>query len=226
MFLKLQYIDSNLLQAPSFAIEAARKEIDRMTSIVQDMVEQIIIPFMSREDKVLKDIEKSEKDINFLRDSLNDFLVRLSQSRIGEDEVEEAFILMNVVGEYEQIADIVSQQLKEKAKSWCLSKYQFSDKGKEELLRYHQMTLKIIEKARNAYTDFEIAKARKLKQKYNDFRKEYFELERLHYERLVENNEETVSSSKTHLEIITLLRIISSHATNTARIVLRKSKKN
>lgn len=225
-FLKLQFIDHNLIHAPSFAIEAARKEIQRMTKIVQYMVEKIIDPFMTRDTAVLKAIEKSEQEINFLRDNLNDFLVRLSQSPVGEDEVEEAFILMNVVGEYEQIADIVSQQLKLKAESWCANKYQFSKSGQEELLRYHQMTLKIIKKARKAYNDFDIAKARKLKQKYYNFRKEYFELERLHYERLVENIEETVSSSKTHLEIITLLRIISSHATNTARIVIRKGKIN
>ncbi len=219
--LRLQYIDNNLLQAPTFALKAAREEVLRLMKNVEVMVEQIIKPFFNREEKIFTSIDRLEEEVNYLRDQINGFLITLSQSNVGEDEIEEAFILMNVVREFEQIADIVSTQLKSKAQSWCERMYEFSDSGKEELGHYHQLTLRIIKKAESVYKNFDINKAQKLKARYYSYRQEYFDLEHQHYERLKNNIEETVSSSKTHLEIITLLRVISSHATNTARVLIR-----
>jgi phosphate:Na+ symporter len=221
--LSLKFIDKNLIQAPAFALNAARIEVLRLMKDVEEMLELIIKPFFDRENEVITKIDELEEEVNFLRDQINDFLITLSQSNIGEDEIEEAFILMNVVREFEQIADIVSTQLKNKAQSWCENKYEFSKIGKEELEHYHQRTLGIIKKAEKVYKSFDLKKAQKLKKRYYSYRSEYFDLERQHYERLKENIEETISSSKTHLEIITLFKVIGSHATNTARILLRNT---
>ena len=221
--LSLLYIDNNLIQAPAFALRAAREEVLRLMKNVEVMVEQIIEPFTLRENQILNSIDEMEEEVNFLRDQINDFLITLTQSNIGADEVEESFILMNVVREFEQMADIVSTQLKNKAQSWCDSDSEFSEAGREELEHYHQRTLGIIKNAEKVYRNFDIKKAQKLKEKYYDYRREYFELERQHYERLKKNVEETKASSRTHLEIITLLRVISSHATNTARVLIRKT---
>jgi phosphate:Na+ symporter len=217
----LNYIDNNLLQAPSFALHAAREETLRLMKDTEIMVEQIIQPFLTRKEGTFATIDNLEEEVNYLRDQINNFLITLSQGNVGKDEIEEAFILMNVVREFEQIADIVSTQLKNKAISWCNSNFEFSLTGREEIIHYHQLTLGIIKKARKVYKDFDINKARKLKDRYYIYRQEYFDLERQHYERLKKNVEETLSSSKTHLEIITLLRVISSHATNTARVLIR-----
>jgi Na+/phosphate symporter len=46
------------------------------------------------------------------------------------------------------------------------------------------------------------------------------ELEKHHYERLREEIARTVSSSETHLELITTFRTIAGHATNIARIFI------
>jgi len=46
------------------------------------------------------------------------------------------------------------------------------------------------------------------------------ELEKQHYERILEGMKESMDSSKTHLEVLALLSSIDSHATNIARIAL------
>ena len=43
-------------------------------------------------------------------------------------------MMMNAVREFEQIADVNSHQLMEKARSWCNSPYQFSSEGKNEIM--------------------------------------------------------------------------------------------
>jgi len=221
----VKFIDYNLLVAPSIAIEAAQKEVIRLMKEVAKMTGQIIEPFFNKKTKISDSIILSEVKVKFLRDNINEFLVRLSRSDVSDDSIEEAFILMNAVREFEHISDIVANKLLQKAEFWCNEDFKFSDSGKEELMKYHQNTKNIIRKAIKVYQTLDLKKAIKLKDKYYIYREEYFEFERQHYDRLKQNVEETVTSSKTHLELITLLRVISSHATNTARIIIYRTSK-
>ncbi|MBN1951234.1 MAG: Na/Pi cotransporter family protein [Bacteroidales bacterium] len=219
----LKYIDDALLKAPIVALDAARQELIRMMKKVYFMTEKIIHPFTDKDPKVFIPLARAEEEIDFLRDAISGYLLTISQNTLAADTAEEAFIMMNAVREYEQIADVISKQLLKKAKSWYEKNYSFSEEGKEELVRYHQHTLTILTEAVKVYENFDLKAARKLKIQYKTFREEYFEMEQHHYDRLKNNIEKTHASSKTHLEIITLLRVICSHATNTSRILLYKS---
>jgi phosphate:Na+ symporter len=224
--LTLKYIGKNLIKAPSFALKAARGEVIRLMEEVETMTELMMLPFFERDKSAIEQINKLEEKVNFLRDNISEFLVNLTRRQVNEAEVKEAFILLNATREFEQIADVISSQLKNKAIKWCNEKGEFSESGRDELKRYHLMTLSIIRKAKKVYETLDIAKAQKLENKYDSYRDEFFDLEMQHYDRLKDKIEQSVSSSRTHLEIITLLRVISSHATNTARIILHNSENN
>ena len=208
------------------ALSAAREELVRMMKKATYMAENIIQAFLVKDSEVLLDIQNKETEINYLRDNIVEFLIKATQNDIPIESTEEAFIMMNAVKEYEQIADILSTQLKEKAKSWCESDHEFSEEGRKELIKYHQHTMAILKESIKVYDDFNLKKAKNLKDQYNAYRDEYFELERQHYDRLRENIQSSIVSSKTHLEIITLFRVISSHATNTSRILLYRTSGN
>jgi phosphate:Na+ symporter len=220
---RLRFINDNFLKAPIVALDSARYELIRMMKKVYFMTEKIIHPFLERKPELLDEITRAEEEINFLRDQIVEYLLKISQNTMAADVTEEAFIMMNAVREFEQIADVISHQLKDKALSWCNSSYKFSEEGKNELIKYHEHTLTILIQALKVYESFDLKAAKKLKTLYRNYRQEYFDIEQQHYDRLKENNEITLQSSKTHLEIITLLRVISSHATNTSRILLYKS---
>ncbi|MBN2485496.1 MAG: Na/Pi symporter [Bacteroidales bacterium] len=221
--LTLKYIGKNLVKAPSLALQAGRNEVLRLMSEVEAMSDLIMNSFFERDKKALEEISRLEEKVNFLRDNILEFLVKLTRRQVNESEVKEAFMLMNATREFEQIADIISTQLKNKAAKWCDSKNGFSETGLAEIKYYHQLTAGIIRKAKKVYESYDTTKAQKLEEKYLMLRNEFINLEMQHYERLKSNIEQSVSSSRTHLEIITLLRVISSHAANTARIVLYKS---
>ncbi len=52
------------------------------------------------------------------------------------------------------------------------------------------------------------------------------ELEIQHYQRLKEEVEKSITSSRTHLELVSALRIIGSHATNIVKTHLPKLKED
>jgi Na+/phosphate symporter len=57
-------------------------------------------------------------------------------------------------------------------------------------------------------------------QKYQEYKDFGRELERQHFSRLKEEVNKSVTSSKTHLELVSMFRTIGSHANNVAQIIL------
>lgn len=217
------YLDKSISKGSAIALDMARLELVRMMSIVKEMSSKIIEPFMDKKCDYHTYIDNNESLVNFLRDEIIEFLLEIAQTDTSKSTVEESFVLMNAIREFEQIADTVSGAFKSKADSWCASSYEFSVQGKEELLQYHASTISLLNNAIKVHKSFDLKKAAKMKRKYDTYREQFLEFEKSHFKRLRNNVEDSISSSKTHLEIITLLKIMSHHAMNTARIIIRQS---
>ena len=218
------FIDENMLHSPSLSLRLAHQEVLRMMETAQRMTEDIMIPFMEKKPAVLGRIRKREDEMNFLRDAIKNYLIKIIRQNVTSGEVEEAFRMMYAIDEYEQIGDILSGNLYDKAVAWCEGNSVFSEKGRQEILDFHMKTLKILYQSYRIFHDSDLKEARKTKERYSHFRKQYFELEKQHYERLKQDIEESVDSSRTHLEIIASLKGVGSHATNIARIMLRRQR--
>jgi phosphate:Na+ symporter len=220
--LKTWYLDENLLATPSLAMAVAKQEILRMIQVTHRMAEEILIPFIEKKTEAIDKVEEREAEINFLRDEINAYLVKISRKDLSAVLVEEAYGMMYTVNEFEQIGDIISTTLGEKARWWCRSDFTFSAAGKEEIQYFQLQTLKLLYYSYGMFREFSRAKAVKMKSKYKEFRDLYIDFEKQHYQRLRQEVEESIDSSKTHLEIITSFKNIGSHATNVARIMLKK----
>jgi len=222
------YIDPNMLHNPSLSLSLSRQEVMRMMEIAQRMTEEIIVPFMERNCMILEKIREREKEMNFLRDAINKYLVQIVRQDVTSNQVEEAYQMMYAVDEYEQIGDVLSVNLMDKAEKWCANNYNFSDEGKKEILEFHQKTMNILYQSYSTFSrgnkQEAIANAKKSKITYSHFRQEFFELEKQHYNRLKMDVEDSVESSRTHMELIGSLKVIGSHATNIARIILKENK--
>lgn len=220
------YINEGLLHQPALALSVARQEVLRMMEITQRMTEDILIPFVERKKGMLQKIRDREKELNFLRDAINKYLVKIIRQDVTSEQVQEAYQMMHAVDEVEQIGDVLSLNLLNKAEQWCESEMNFSDEGKQEIIDFHSKTLNIMYEAYATFNEGNkpkaVSDARKAKNKYNRFRQEFFELEKQHYTRLKMDVEDSVESSRTHMEIIGSLKVIGSHATNLARIILKE----
>ena len=220
------YLDKNVLRSSApLALNLAKEEVLRMGNIVEEMLRHVIPPFFERDTSQLDYIEQKEKEVNFLRDRIKDYLLRISRQDIEEERINEAFQLIYTVKEFEQIADTISVNIAQKARSWCSSDLEFSEEGKQEIADYHTRALKQVSRAVDVLREVNLEKAKQMKKKYKKYRNMALELEKQHYERLKEEVSKSVTSSKTHLELLSLLKIINERATNIARILLKWSEK-
>lgn len=217
---KAKHLDRNLLGSPAMALNVAKQEVIEMGQLVQQMVDDIITPFTSKDAEPLKRISRSEKIVDSLRDQINSYLIELTRQDIKETHIQEAFQIMYATKEFEQVADIVSKNLAQRAEWWLQSGYEFSPEGTLELKEFHLLTQKQLKRALAVFTTLNLQKAKKMSVKYQQYKEVGLELERQHFDRLKKDVDKSVLSSKTHLELVSMLRTIGSHANNIAQIIL------
>ncbi len=220
----LNYLDESMLKTPVMALSLAERETVRMAEVVHEMVTKIMPVFLDKDPAALADIELGEKKVNFLRDHINAYLLKIARAGAREERVNESFQILYTVKELELIADVVSTSMYDKARYWLSAGHSFSEEGRQELADYHGKTCKQIKRAMEVFREVNMEKALQMKQKYREYRSIAFEFEKQHYERLKLEHPDTLTSSKTHLELMAMLRNISSHATNIARILLQWNK--
>ncbi|PLX10229.1 MAG: Na/Pi cotransporter family protein [Marinilabiliales bacterium] len=224
--LKTVYLDYGMVKNSSLALSLAKKETLRMGRLVQNMTGDIIIPYLVKKIEIIDDIRQNEEEVNFLRDQINDYILKVTRENLNEERVNESFQLLYTVKEFEQIADLVATNMIPKAMFWSSSNFEFSKEGKKELIDYHTRTQKQLSRALEVFENVNLEKAKAMKVKYKQYRNLEIEFEKQHFERLREEIMETVTSSKTHVELMTFLRAINGHATNIARILLKWSNKS
>lgn len=218
---KTWYLDESLLHSPALALRLARQEVQRMMETVRRMTVDIVDAFLAKKETAIQSVAEGEDELDFLRDAIRAYLVKIMQ-RGTSRQVEEAFQIMVVLDEYEQIGDLLSGHLSEKAVEWCGSPFQFSARGREDLAAFHARTLHLLDHSYYIFDAADQQEARRTKENYDDFRRAFFEQERQHYERLKLDVENTAESSNTHLELIAALKNIGSHAANIARVMLQQ----
>ncbi|MHC1703484.1 MAG: Na/Pi symporter [Tenuifilaceae bacterium] len=215
-----KHMDENLLKTPSVAIKLAKQEVLELASLVQSMVNDILTPFTEKDKKPLPRIEETEENVDFLREQINSYILKITKQDIRDHQIREAFQVMYAVKELELIGDLVAKNLVEKAKWWIQKDYEFSDEGKRELQEFHQLTKKQLCRAIEVFENLNLEKAQKLVKKYEHYKSTGRELEHNHFERLKEDIGKSVTSSKTHLELVSVFRTIGSHANNISHTIL------
>jgi phosphate:Na+ symporter len=217
----VQYLDESMIKTPVLALSLVKQEVIRMGEMVHEMVASVLPLFFDKNPAGIREIEIKEENVNFLRDQINSYLLKISRTGIREARVNESFQMLYTVKELELIADVVSGPFVKKARSWLKSDYTFSDEGKLELTEYHNKTCRQIKRAISVFSEVSIEKAVEMKEKHAQNRSIAIEFEKQHYERLKQERQETLSSSNTHLELMAMMKNIFSHATNIARILLQ-----
>jgi Na+/phosphate symporter len=74
------------------------------------------------------------------------------------------------------------------------------------------------------FAEFDKERAEHVRNKYKQYAELAESLEKSHYERLFTQNQQTLSSSEVHLELLGLLNSVNRHATNIARILVNWQK--
>ncbi|MDD5204668.1 MAG: Na/Pi cotransporter family protein [Desulfobacterales bacterium] len=101
----IKYIDFKYIDTPSVALAQARAEILRMGQTVQLMYQDVVGSLKQRQTKKLALWRKREDALDNLQKEITQFLVRVMQGSIMDEESREVVSLMRMVNNLERIGD-------------------------------------------------------------------------------------------------------------------------
>jgi phosphate:Na+ symporter len=219
----LNHLTDNVLGSPDLSIALLKKELVDMGKVVGMMIESALDPFLHRDLNSIHALKVWEQETDNYREEINKFWLKSGHYKENEAGHKELFELFHLMNELEQIADLISVNLVQQAEKWQVLNIEFSEEGKQELLYYHSRCVKQFNRAILLVENRDYHRALKMKQKYRKYAYMAFDLELSHYKRLFKTDSQSVESSKIHLELLNLFRIINSRSTNFGRLIIMES---
>jgi len=240
------YIEDSMLDTPSLAMDLARREISRMALLLGRMLNAIIVPFLSDEEHLCKELGKDddaeylireipkrdaifpdltlleglqlrEAKINFLEKKLSIYLTNIAQGSITEEQAKEVFGMVSIVKDMESIGDIIHRNMVPLITRKKRLCYDFSAEGKEELLIYHSKVSKQISRLKQAFLETDPNIADQIMKKEKKYRDLESSYRARHLKRIILRKENSVETTEIHMELMDLMKQIVLYSANIAK---------
>ncbi|MEA1876504.1 MAG: PhoU domain-containing protein, partial [Bacteroidota bacterium] len=223
------HLDDSAIETPALALDLARAEINRMAKITKRMLEAFIKPFVEDDpgmDRIhpqltlMEGIEMREKKVDFLEFKVKNYLLQIGQQQLSDSQVTEVFSMITISSQLESIGDVIEHNVMPLVAKKRALYLDFSEEGKEELLRYHLKVVKQIGRLQKTFSELDPKRARKVmnkQEKYQNLEEEYrvSHLQRMHAAR-----QETLKTHEIHTELLELLKRINIYTGEIAKIIL------
>jgi phosphate:Na+ symporter len=216
--LTLRHLDRRILETPSYAVENAILEVVHMGRIVQDNLQNAIDAVLKHEVDKIEKVYETEKTINAMEKMITEYLVKISNLALNEDQHTIVNNLFYSVSDIERVGDH-AENIAELVDTEDDHRIQFSDGAMEEMKEVTSVVMKAFDCAIRARADKSVEEAAKVG-KYEDMVDTMEEeLREKHIERL---SKQLCSPENgvVFLDILSNLERISDHAYNLAGYVI------
>jgi phosphate:Na+ symporter len=215
-----KYLDKNLLNTPSIAIEAAKKEILRTLKFAKEMVENSMKAFYNENRKDVQKVLAREDMIDELRTAITDYLVKITEKEITEKEAVMIPSLLHSINDTERIADhaVNLAELAERKIDYGLK---FSKKAQDEIKKIDITMKEMIEDAIKALPNLNKVLAKRIIEKEDKMNSLVVEYRTGHTERLRKGICHHISGV-VFIDLLMNFEKIGDHLTNIAQAIQGK----
>ena len=219
---RTRYLDERSLDQPSLALGQATREALRLADIAQGMLRDTIRVFREDDPDLLEDVEGRDDQVDFLEREIKLFLARLHRETMAPDLARKEIALISLIGNLENVGDIIDKNLMELARKKLYLRRHFSEAGWAELSEFHALVSKKLESAIAAFAANDRGLAQEVLDRRALIRQRERELRESHLGRLRAGRADTLETSDIHLDVLSNLKRISSHVTAIAVSILEE----
>ncbi|MCI6887589.1 MAG: Na/Pi cotransporter family protein [Lachnospiraceae bacterium] len=213
----LKHLDERIFESPAFAVETAALEVVHMGQITLQNVKRSLDAVLTGSLEEVEEVYKTEKTINNMEKMLTEYLIKISNLSLTEQQVKVVNNLFYSISDIERIGDH-AENLAEQATYIVEHNLDFSDTGKADLQSISDSVVKSFRYAIDARQTGSMEAVRKVSQYEDDVDNQEEELREKHIERL-SRGECVPSAGVVFLDIISNLERVSDHAYNLAGYV-------
>lgn len=218
------YLDSRIIETPSIALGQVRKEIVRMGDYVQENLVTCQDGIIKNDMKAIEKTFDQEQNINKLQKEISEYLVKLSNASLSDEQHTEVNVYFNNIGDIERIGDH-AENIVELAEEKIEGNLEFTQQGIDELNYMFSKCQEAFKYAMEALENIAEAPARRVLVIEDEVDILDQTNRQNHIDRLNKGQCET-SSGIIFLDVISNLERVSDHSSNLALYVLDNFKKN
>ena len=220
----LLHMDERMLETPSIAIDAARKEVVRMGLLAEENLKLSVQALNKKDHEIIEKVKQQEDTIDRLCDSISGYLVKLCSLRISQKENDQVISLLNAVSDMERIGDH-AENIAELAETMTTEGVAFSQSALDELNEMLQATYSSYSNALKALSENKVSFAEETVRYEAQVDQYERKLRASHINRL-SSHECNTQSGICFLDMLTNLERVSDHAMNIAQLVLNEQRED
>jgi phosphate:Na+ symporter len=191
-----------------------------MGDLVVRSLRDTIAVFERNDEALMRAIIKRDDQIDLLEEEIKQYLTRLREQALTEEQAERETALLFVVVDLEATGDVIDKQLMELAEKKITGHHRFSEQGLREIEDLHAKVTENLELAVAALASGDASIAEKVlrhKSPISELERRY---RQSHLDRLRAGLKESIDTSSIHLDVLLALRQVNSFATAIAYAVL------
>ena len=222
MIIEPKYLDNTVLQVPSLALERVRLELGRAGEITEQMLKDWPSAILNRDQKKLDEIAKRDDQVDILEAAILEYLSRIRQELLTEQESNDHQALMTMTITLENIADVIEIDLMDLAKQYFKIEHESSETTMRLLRGTYDAVVKAVSLTVQAIRDNDQTAAEEVMRMNNEIKRLSAEMLARKSERLGRKEPGYLAAARTDMSFIDKMNRIYSLTKRIAREVLPK----
>jgi phosphate:Na+ symporter len=215
-----RYLDDEMIQVPSLALERARMELGHMSQLTNSMLVEVKSAFVARD---LTNLSQRFDQIVVLRDAVLAYLQQVGRSELSDSEAEEHARLVAATGEIEALGAAISRDVAPLAQTLLEAEITPSKETADLLDRLLQAIVDAAQSALHAVVETDQQAAQTVVAARSAILALSADLQRQQALRLAEDDPNRLAKHRVQVEILDRLRRVYSVSEHMALSVLPRS---
>lgn len=145
-----RYLDEDLLETPSLALDMVRLEISRTGAQVETMLDRILPALLGGDKPTLSEIREMDEKVDVLHRHIVSYLGRLSRKTLSETQSDSVLRLMTIINDLENMADLIERDMVNLGKKVIKEQLKISPETQRMLQHLHTQIAHAVELAVHA----------------------------------------------------------------------------
>lgn len=216
-------LDPTALRNPKQSIASLKRELLRMTDLVDRMFRTVPQLYESGDREQMLAMRSQDKVVNTALSDIRSYVASMPAGTFAKQDKKIVRGLMDYAIRLEAAGDVIAKNLTAIAKEKKEKKVLFSDEGWMELVQMHEAVSTNLKLACNVLISDDLESARLLVMEKSEIKKAERKSRKKHLARLHKGREESFDTSDMHLETLRAFRDINGHISAIAYPILYRN---
>ncbi|MFC1664761.1 Na/Pi cotransporter family protein [Pseudomonadota bacterium] len=216
------YLNDELIETPSLAMERARYEIGHMGKYINQMLETSIPAFLAGDRERIRDISGIDDKVDFLYSEIIGYLGKVSRKHLMDSQAQELSSLLSTANDLESIGDIIETDTLALAEQCLVNDVKISKETQSVLSDLHSTVTDSVKCALNSVIQNDIQIARNVIAMKSSIQAKVKSAEQHQAQRLVADAPNRIAAYSVEVELIERLKRIYYFAKRIAKTIAIK----